>query len=112
MVADATYKMQKYRSKFLVNMEKEELLRDVIFFGSSLISQVKNKSDSSIFYKSLVKASASIIEIETKKKFDRKFILKILKAKSSFECNDGIHFQAEAFYFLFKTHFRISNNIN
>ncbi len=82
MVADATYKMQKYRSKFLVNMEKEELLRDVIFFGS------------------------------TKKKFDRKFILKILKAKSSFECNDGIHFQAEAFYFLFKTHFRISNNIN
>jgi hypothetical protein len=86
-------------------MEKIELLRDVVFIGTSLIEQSSNNTK---YYKMLVKACMSLVEIGTKKNFTDGFTDKMLRAMSAFQCNEGVHFQTEAFYFVFKTHFRLS----
>jgi len=101
----AIYKLLKYRSKYGVDMEKEELLRDVVFIGTSLVEASSNNFR---YYKAVVKAALSIVEIETQKSFTKEFVEKMLKAMSAFQCNGGVHFSTEAFYFVFKTHFRLS----
>jgi len=101
----AVYKLLKYRSKYGIDMEKEELLRDVVFIGTSL---VESSSSNFRYYKAVVKASLAIVEIETKKSFTQEFVEKMLKAMNAFQCNNGVHFSTEAFYFVFKTHFRLS----
>ena len=100
----AVYKLLKYRSKYGIDMEKEELLRDVVFIGTSL---VESSSSNFRYYKAVVKASLAIVEIETQKSFTQEFVEKMLKAMSAFQCNNGVHFSTEAFYFVFKTHFRL-----
>lgn len=100
----ATFKLLQYRQKYGVDMQKEELLRDVVFIGTSLVEASSNNLR---FYKSVVKACLSIVEIETEKSFEIGFANKLLKAMNAFQCNSGVHFSAEAFYFVFKTHFRL-----
>jgi len=104
-IKNATYRMIKYRSKYGVDMEKMELLRDVVFVGTSLIEQSSNNTK---YYKSVVKACMSLVEIGTDKEFNSGFINKMLRAMAAFQCNQGQHFQTEAFYFVFKTHFRLT----
>ena len=104
-IKNATYRMIKYRSKYGVDMEKMELLRDVVFIGTALVEQSSNNAK---YYKSVVKACMSLVEIGTTKHFTKGFTDKMLRAMSAFQCNQGQHFQTEAFYFVFKTHFRLS----
>jgi len=104
-IKNSTYRMIKYRAKYGVDMEKMELLRDVVFIGTSLIEQSSNNTK---YYKGVVKACMSLVEIGTNKKFTTGFIDKMLRAMAAFQCNQGQHFQTEAFYFVFKTHFRLS----
>jgi hypothetical protein len=99
----ATFKLLQYRSKYGVGMEKEELLRDIVFLGSALYER---HPDNPMYYKATVKACAALIENTTGKTFDIKFIEKLLKAYSSFYCNRT--FNSDILYFIFKTHFRIS----
>lgn len=101
----AVFKLLQYRKKYGVGMEKEELLRDVVFIGTSLAEKNHNNP---MYYKAVVKACCSLVEIATNKEFEKEFINKILKASNAFQCNGGSHFSAEAFYFIFKTHFRLS----
>ena len=101
----AVFKLLQYRNKYGVGMEKEELLRDVVFLGSSLAERYPNNP---MYYKALVKACFSLVEIAMDKEFEPEFIEKMLKANNAFQCNNGTHFSAEAFYFIFKTHFRLS----
>jgi len=100
----AVFKLLQYRQKYGVDMQKEELLRDVVFIGTSL---VEASSSNLRYYKSVVKACLAIVEIETGKSFEPEFANKLLKAMSAFQCNAGVHFSAEAFYFVFKSHFRL-----
>lgn len=102
---NGTYKLLKYRAKYGVDMERSELLRDVVFIGTSLVEQSSNNI---WYYKAVVKACLSIVEMETEKSFSDEFAQKMLKAISSFQCNQGVHFSSEAFYFVFKTHFRLN----
>lgn len=102
----AIFKLLKYRKKYAVGMEKEELLRDVVFIGTSLAEKNPNNP---MYYKAVVKACFSLVEISTKKEFEPKFVEKMLKANNAFQCNGDTHFSAEAFYFVFKTHFRLIN---
>jgi hypothetical protein len=104
-IKNARFRMSEYSAKYRVNMEKIELLRDVVFIGTSLIEQSSNNTK---YYKMLVKACMSLVEIDTKKKFEDEFIKKMLIAKPAFQCDKGRYFQIEAFYFVFKTHFRLS----
>ena len=99
----ATFKLLQYRSKYGVGMEKEELLREIVFLGTSL---AERHPTNPIYYKATVKACASLVEILTKKTFDINFISKLLKANSAFQCNQ--YFSSETFYFIFKTHFKIN----
>ena len=101
----AVFKLLQYRKKYGVGMEKEELLRDVVFIGTSLAEKNHNNP---MYYKAVVKACCSLVEIAIKKEFEKEFIEKMLKANNAFQCNGGSHFSAEAFYFIFKTHFRLS----
>lgn len=105
-IKNASLKIVNYKSKYRVNMEEPELLRDVVFIGASLIEI--NNIDRIRCYKNVVLACISLVEIRTNKRFNKDFVIKMLKAKASFECYEGTHFQAEAFYFVFKTHFRLS----
>ncbi|MFA6396549.1 MAG: hypothetical protein WCW84_11340 [Sulfurimonas sp.] len=101
----AVFKLLKYRTKYGVDMEKEELLRDVVFIGTSLVEASSNNFR---YYKSVVKACLAIVEIETQKSFEDGFSKKLLKAMNAFQCNNGVIFSSEAFYFVFKTHFRLN----
>ena len=98
----ATFKLLNYRQKYGISMEKEELLRDVVFIGTSLFEKNPNNP---MYYKAVVKACFALIEISTNKQFDKVFINKLLKSYSAFQCL-GVHFSTEAFYFIFKSHFR------
>ena len=105
-IKNATYRMLKYRNKYGVDMEKMELLRDVVFLGTSLIEQSSNNTK---YYKGLVKACMSLVEIGTNKEFTEGFTNKMFKAMSAFQCGQGEYFQTEAFYFVFKAHFRLND---
>jgi hypothetical protein len=105
-IKNATYRMLKYRNKYGVDMEKMELLRDVVFLGTSLIQQSSNNTK---YYKGLVKACMSLVEIGTNKEFTEGFTNKMLRAMSAFQCSQGQYFQTEAFYFVFKAHFRLND---
>jgi hypothetical protein len=105
-IKNATYRMFTYRSKYGVDMEKMELLRDVVFLGTSLIEQSSNNTK---YYKGLVKACMSLVEIGTNKKFAKGFTNKMFRAMSAFQCSQGQYFQTVAFYFVFKAHFRLND---
>ena len=105
-IKNATYRMLKYRNKYGVDMEKMELLRDVVFLGTSLIQQSSNNTK---YYKGLVKACMSLVEIGTNKKFAEGFTNKMFRAMSAFQCSQGQYFQTVAFYFVFKAHFRLND---
>ena len=104
-INNATLKLLHYRKKYGVNMEKEELLRDVVFIGTSLFE--KNPTNP-IYYKAVVKACFALIEIATNQQFEKEFIKKLLRAYNDFLCNNS-QFFTEAFYFIFKSHFRVNN---
>lgn len=107
VTADYAYeRMLTYKAKHKVDMRKSELLRDLVFLISSHIEKIHNTTQKRAYYQGLVKACMSLIELDFKKSFDASFINKILKSMSYFQCNSGLHFQAEAFYFMFKTHSR------
>ena len=101
-INNATLKLLRYRKKYGVNMENEELLRDVVFIGTSLFERIPSNP---MYYKAVVKACFALIEISTNKSFEKEFILKLLRAYNDFLCDS--QFLTEAFYFIFKGHFRL-----
>ncbi len=102
-IQKAILKIGIYQRNFGIDMQNPELLRDVCFLGSCFLEQSTNNFR---FYKAVVKACFAIVEIGTGKSVDENFVKKIMKAMSSYQCNSGVLFQTEAFYFTFKAHFR------
>jgi len=100
-VQNATTKLLHYRKKYGVNMENEEILRDVIFIGASLFERLPSNPE---YYKATIKAAFALVEIATDKSFDNVFVEKMLKAYKDFSCPP--HFNVESLYFVFKGHLR------
>ncbi|GHV07955.1 hypothetical protein AGMMS50229_15600 [Campylobacterota bacterium] len=101
-IKNATLKIARYQNALHINMQKVELLRDVVFVGASL---VERGSAGESYYRALVCACFEIVMDFTGAKFEPDFIKKIASSKQIFFKQP--HFNAEAFYLLFKSHFRI-----
>ena len=97
----ASIKLVNYQVSTRVNMEKIELLRDVIFIGSSFIEVTNNNH---VFYRAVIASAFDIVEKALNVKFEDDFIDKITKSKDIYF--DGATFNTVAFYLLFKSHFR------
>jgi len=106
VIKRASLKMVTYQRKIGVNMSKTELLRDVAFLGTTLVELLENNQK---IYKGVALACIDIVQMNNKCEFENEFILKIMKSKTYFFCNvyNQNRFQTEAFYLLFKSHFRI-----
>jgi len=101
----ASLKIVNYQISTKVNMQKVELLRDVIFIGSSFLETTNSNH---IYYRTLIAGSFDIIEKTMGVKFTNDFIEKITTSKSVFL---DTNFNTVAFYLLFKSHFRYSIDI-
>jgi len=104
---NASLKLANYQIDKKVNMQKVELLRDVIFIGTSLIEETSNNH---IYYRATILASFDIIEKNLNVKFTDDFIKKLTTSKDIYLANSI--FNTIAFYFMFKSHFRYSSNLH
>jgi len=104
---NASLKLVNYQIDKKINMEKVELLRDVIFIGTSLIEETSNNH---IYYRAVIAASFDIIEKTVNIKFTDDFIQKLTISKDIYLVNSI--FNTIAFYFMFKSHFRYSSNLH
>lgn len=100
-ISRAGVKLVNYQFDKKVNMEKVELLRDVVFIGSSLM---ETTSQNHIYFKGLIAASFDIVEHGANVKFDDDFIRKISSSKNEFMTN--LEVNTISLYYLFKSHFR------
>ncbi len=103
---NASLKLANYQIDKKVNMQKVELLRDVIFIGTSLIEETSNNH---IYYRAVIAASFDIIEKTVNIKFTDDFIKKLTTSKDIYLVNST--FNTIAFYFMFKSYFRYSSNL-
>ena len=87
-------------------MQKIELLRDVIFIGTSLIEETNNNH---IYYRAVVMASFDIVQKSINIKFTNDFIKKLTTSKDIYLLNST--FNTIAFYFMFKSYFRYTTNL-
>ena len=102
----ASLKLVNYQIDKKINMEKVELLRDVIFIGSSLIEATNNNH---VYYRAVIASAFDIIEKTIGVEFTDDFIDKLTTSKDIFF--NGTTFNTVAFYFMFKSHFRYSSNL-
>lgn len=102
-ICKAGVKLVNYQIDKKVNMEKVELLRDVVFLGSSLM---ETTSQNHIYFKSLISACFDIVELGANIRFDDDFIKKIASSKNEFMTNTDVN--SVPLYYLFKSHFRYS----
>ncbi len=104
-VRKATINLANYKEDRKINMEKEELLRDVIFIGSALL---ETTSQNHYYFNSLIASCFDIVEKGANITFNDSFIKKIATSKNEFVDVDGA--KTVLLYYMFKSHFRYKPN--
>ena len=96
-----TLKLVEYQSSKKVNMEKVELLRDIVFLGTSLMETTEKNHH---YFRSLISACFDIVEESNQVVFNDDFVTKIVSSKKEFM--DSLEVKSVALYYIFKSHFR------
>ncbi len=96
-------KLVEYQSSKKVNMEHVELLRDVVFLGTSLMETTEKNHH---YFRSLIASCFDIVEESNNVTFDGDFIDKVVSSKKEFM--DSLEVKTVALYYTFKSHFRYS----
>lgn len=103
-------KMTEYQRTISVNMEKEEILRDICFLAGGMIEKHVNTSNISVsIYKAMIAACFDIVEAKITGEFSKHFIEKIMRAYSIYWSNytGRMVFNSTAVYLMFKSHLRV-----
>lgn len=99
-------KLVEYQSSKKVNMEHVELLRDVVFLGTSLMETTEKNHH---YFRSLIASCFDIVEECNNVTFDDDFVVKIVSSKKEFM--DSLEVKTVSLYYIFKSHFRYTNRI-
>jgi len=113
MIKNASILLVDYSRSVGVDMQKEELLRDVCFLGAVVSWRFNHQR---WCYDALVAACADIVEHATGRRYQDNFIKKLKKCGGYFtfkngESSSSIAFATIPFYLLFKAAIRLEDDV-